>query len=221
MIILPSQCAICRAWPSQAICETCVAAFGRPVMRCRLCATELPSLICNECAKQSPTLDACCAALTYGWPWSQLITAFKFHNDAGWARHFALLMKSAPFADDALLKADVLIPIPLSHQRLAERGFNQAVQLAHHLSRAKTQSQTLLRMKHTSAQSSLKRSERLTNLAGAFAVAPLLVAQLRGKNILLIDDVVTTGATLNFAARVLKQAGAAHVEALVLAKTPA
>ena len=221
MIILPSQCAICRAWPSQAICEACVAAFGRPVLRCRLCATELQSLICNECAKQSPTLDACCAALTYGWPWSQLITAFKFHNDAGWARHFALLMKSAPFADDALLKADVLIPIPLSQQRLAERGFNQAVQLAHHLSRTQTQSQTLLRMKHTSAQSSLKRSERLTNLTGAFAVAPLLVAQLRGKNILLIDDVVTTGATLNFAARVLKQAGAAHVGALVLAKTPA
>lgn len=124
-------------------------------------------------------------------------------------------------ADDALLKADVLIPIPLSQQRLAERGFNQAVQLAHHLSHTKTQSQTLLRMKHTSAQSSLKRSERLTNLAGAFAVAPLLVAQLRGKNILLIDDVVTTGATLNFAARVMKQAGAAHVGALVLAKTPA
>lgn len=130
-------------------------------------------------------------------------------------------MKSAPFADDALLKADVLIPIPLSQQRLAERGFNQAVQLAHHLSRTQTQSQTLLRMKHTSAQSSLKRSERLTNLTGAFAVAPLLVAQLRGKNILLIDDVVTTGATLNFAARVLKHAGAAHVGALVLAKTPA
>ena len=124
-------------------------------------------------------------------------------------------------ADDALIKADVLIPIPLSQQRLAECGCNQAVQLAHHLSRTKTQSQTLLRMKHTSAQSSLKRSERLTDLAGAFAVAPLLVAQLRGKNILLIDDVVTTGATLNFAARVLKQAGAAHVGALVLAKTPA
>ena len=130
-------------------------------------------------------------------------------------------MKSAPLADDALLKADVLLPIPLSQQRLAERGFNQALLLSHHINRAKTQSQTLLRMKHTIAQSSLKRSERLTNLAGAFAVAPLLVAQLRGKNILLIDDVVTTGATLNFAARVLKQAGAAHVGALVLAKTPA
>ena len=231
MIILPSQCAICRAWPAQAICETCVAAFGRPVVRCGLCATELQatelqatelqSPACHACANQAPTLEACCAALTYGWPWSQLITAFKFHNDAGWARHFALLMKSAPFAEDALLKADVLIPIPLSQQRLAERGFNQALLLAQHLSRAKTHPQSLLRMKHTTAQSSLKRSERLTNLTGAFVVAPLMASQLRSKNILLIDDVVTSGATLNFAARVLKQAGAAHVGALVLAKTPA
>ncbi len=129
-------------------------------------------------------------------------------------------MVSAPLAEDALLQADVLIPIPLSQQRLSQRGFNQSLILAHHLSRAKTQSQTLLRMIDTPAQSSLKRSQRLTNLAGAFALAPLMALQVRGKNILLIDDVLTSGATLNFAARVLKQAGAAHVGALVLAKTP-
>ena len=170
---------------------------------------------------QRPDIDACCAALSYAWPWSQLISQFKFHNDAGWARHFALLMKSAPYADDALLNADVLIPIPLSKQRLSERGFNQSLMLAQRLSRTKTHNQTLLRMKHTLAQSGLKRSQRLTNLIDAFAVAPLKALQLRGKHILLIDDVVTSGATLNFAARVLKQAGAAHVGALVLAKTPA
>ena len=221
MIKLPSQCAICRAWPAQAICEPCVAAFGQPVARCSLCATQLNTSSCSACTQQRPDLDACCAALTYGWPWSHLIAQFKFYNEIGWARHFALLMKSAPFADDALLHADVLLPIPLSTQRLSERGFNQALMLAHHLSRAKTQSQTLLRMRDTPAQSSLKRSERLTNLTGAFAVAPLMALHLRGKKILLIDDVVTSGATLNFAARVLKQAGAAHVGALVLAKTPA
>ncbi len=221
---LPSQCAICKAWPSQAICETCVAAFARPVSRCPLCATQLstaPSTpLCSACVQQRPDIDACCAALSYTWPWSLLIAQFKFDRDAAWARHFALLMVSAPLAEDALLQADVLIPIPLSQQRLSQRGFNQSLILAHHLSRAKTQSQTLLRMIDTPAQSSLKRSQRLTNLAGAFAVAPLMALQVRGKNILLIDDVLTSGATLNFAARVLKQAGAAHVGALVLAKTP-
>ena len=221
MIKLPSQCAICRAWPAQAICEACVAAFGRPVSRCPLCATELNTLVCSACVQQRPDIDACCAAVTYSWPWSQLITAFKFYEDVAWAKHFALLMQSAPFAEDALQHADVLIPIPLSAQRLSERGFNQSLMLAQQLSRSKTQAQTLRRMFNTTPQSSLKRSERLTNLRGAFAVAPLQAAQLRGKNILLIDDVVTSGATLNFAARVLKQAGAAHVGALVLAKTPA
>jgi ComF family protein len=169
----------------------------------------------------STLLDACCVALSYTWPWPQLITQFKFYKDAAWARHFALLMKSAPFAEDALLKAHVLIPIPLSKERLSQRGFNQSLILAQHLSRHQTQSQTLLRLKNTAPQSSLKRSQRLTNLTGAFAVAPLMAAALRGKNILLIDDVMTSGATLNLAASVLKQAGAAHVGALVLAKTPA
>jgi ComF family protein len=177
-------------------------------------------LTCSACIQQRPVIDACCAALTYCWPWAHLITQFKFYNDAAWARHFALLMQSAPFADDALRHADILIPIPLSKQRLAERGFNQSLMLARHLSKAKTQSQTLLRMINTAPQSSLKRKERLTNLTGAFVVAPLMAAPLRGQNILLIDDVMTSGSTLNFAARVLKQAGAAHVGALVLAKTP-
>ena len=220
MIKLPSQCAICRAWPSHALCDQCVAAFARPVLRCPLCATELSTSACSACAQQAPELDACCVALSYTWPWTSLIAKFKFYNDAAWASHFALLMKSAPFAEDALLHAQVLIPIPLSKERLALRGFNQSLMLAQQLSRHQTQSQTLLRLKNTAPQSSLKRSQRLTNLTGAFAVSPLKAAQLRGKNILLIDDVVTSGATLNFAARVLKQAGANHVGALVLAKTP-
>ena len=220
MIKLPSQCAICRAWPSHALCHQCVAAFARPVLRCPLCATELSTSACSACAQQAPELDACCVALSYTWPWTSLIAKFKFYNDAAWASHFALLMKSAPFAEDALLHAQVLIPIPLSKERLALRGFNQSLILAQHLGPQKTQSQTLLRLKNTAPQSSLKRSQRLTNLRDAFAVAPLKAAQLRGKNILLIDDVMTSGATLNFAARVLKQAGASHVGALVLAKTP-
>lgn len=220
MIKLPSQCAICRAWPAHALCDRCVAAFARPVSRCPLCATELSTMVCSACTQQAPNLDACCVALSYTWPWTSLIAKFKFYNDAAWAQHFALLMQSAPHADDALLNAHFLIPIPLSIERLAQRGFNQSQILAQHLSPQKTQFQTLLRLKNTAPQSTLKRSQRLTNLTGAFAVAPLKAASLRSKNILLIDDVVTSGATLNFAARVLKQAGASHVGALVLAKTP-
>jgi predicted amidophosphoribosyltransferase len=93
--------------------------------------------------------------------------------------------------------------------------------LSHQLSREKTHPSSLLRMRNTLAQSSLPRQQRLTNLKGAFAVAPFMAAKLRGQRILLVDDVMTSGATLNAAAQVLKQAGAVHVAALVFARTPA
>ena len=132
----------------------------------------------------------------------------------------ASILRSAPYAQDAIDRAHLLLPIPLSSHRLAERGFNQSLLLALQLNRLKTRSHLLLRMRHTPAQSSLKRQERLANLVGAFAVAPLEAGLIRGQNILLIDDVMTSGATLNLAAQVLKQAGAKTVSALVLAKTP-
>jgi ComF family protein len=166
-------------------------------------------------------LNACWAAMSYTWPWVSLIAQFKFQSQPGWARHFALLMHSTPFVADAIEQAHVLIPIPLSFKRLSERGFNQSLVLSQQLSREKTHASSLLRMRNTLAQSSLPRNERLTNLKGAFAVAPFMAAKLRGQRILLIDDVMTSGATLNAAAQVLKQAGAAHVSALVFARTPA
>ena len=159
--------------------------------------------------------------MSYTWPWVSLIAQLKFQSQPGWARHFALLMHSTPFVADAVEQAQVLIPIPLSFQRLSERGFNQSLVLSQQLSREKTLTSSLLRMRNTLAQSSLPRNERLTNLKGAFAVAPFMAAQLRGQRILLIDDVMTSGATLNAAAQVLKQAGAARVSALVFARTPA
>ena len=218
---IPSQCAICKAWPSHAICDACVAAFGRPVPRCQQCASESALQICKACLQNPPMLNACWAAMSYTWPWVALIGQFKFQSHPGWARQFALLMHSTPFVADAIEQAHVLIPIPLSFQRLSERGFNQSLMLSQQLSREKTQTSSLLRMRNTLAQSSLPRNERLTNLKGVFAVAPFMAAQLRGKRILLIDDVMTSGATLNAAAQVLKQAGAAHVSALVFARTPA
>lgn len=159
--------------------------------------------------------------MAYVWPWTSLIAQFKFQGQASWARHFALLMQNAPFAADAIEQADALIPIPLSFQRLAERGYNQSLMLSQKLSSKKTHPHSLLRMRHTLAQSSLPRPERLTNLNGAFAVAPLMASKLRGQRVMLIDDVMTSGATLEAAAQVLKQAGAAHVCALVFARTPA
>jgi len=232
MMYIPSQCAICKAWPSHAICHECVAAFGQPQARCRVCARLSLAPLCSDCI-QSPTasgdsgasaafgaLDACWAALNYAWPWSPLISQFKFFSQPAWARSFASIMRSTPFAQDAIDQAHLLLPIPLSAARLAERGFNQSLLLALQLSPSKTQSHLLLRTRHTQAQSQLNRQARLSNLLGAFAMSPLEAGAVRGQHILLIDDVMTSGATLNLVAQVLKQAGAKEVCALVLAKTP-
>ncbi len=177
--------------------------------------------ICGVCLKLPPPLDACLCATSYIWPWRDLIAHLKFHQQPGWAGPLATLMMSAPWVEDTLEAADWVLPVPLSAQRLAERGYNQALLLANKLSPEKTDAQLLLRTRHTRAQRTLPRAERLSNLHGAFAVEPLRVHDIRGKRVVLIDDVMTSGASLHTAARVLRQAGATHISATVLARTAA
>jgi ComF family protein len=150
-----------------------------------------------------------------------LIARYKFQQQPGWAQPLASLMHSTPWAEDMLDAADWVLPIPLSAQRLAERGYNQSWLLANQLSPQKADPHLLLRTRDTASQRTLPRTERLANLVGAFAVEPLRAAQLRGKRVVLIDDVMTSGASLHTAARVLRAAGTAQVSALVLARTEA
>lgn len=164
-------------------------------------------------------MDACLAAVAYAFPWSDLIVDYKFHDTPGLANAFALLLRSAPWVELALEAADLVLPMPLSRQRLQLRGFNQALLLAHRLAPDKTDSRLLLRIKDTPAQSSLKRAERLHALKDAFAVDPLRMAALKGARVVLVDDVMTSGASLSCAARALRVSGAAHITALVIART--
>lgn len=220
---LPSRCAICHRWPQASLCEMCISRFAQPRHRCLSCALPLvhPHPLCHLCLRNPPPLTLCLAATSYEWPWVDLISRFKFQHQAGWDRPLATLMLSAPGADDALDAAHWILPIPLSKQRLAERGYNQAWLLARQLDAGKADAHLLLRTRDTLSQRTLPRTERLANLVGAFAVEPLRASVLRNKNVVLIDDVMTTGASLNTAARVLLQAGAAQVSALVLARTEA
>jgi ComF family protein len=217
---VPGQCAVCRAWPAQPVCEACVQRFAQPEARCRRCAIAVPAGVaeCGQCLAAAP-LDACYAAVSYQYPWSALIGQYKFNGQAGWARAFAMLMRSTPWVEPALEQADLVLPMPLSDQRLAERGFNQALLLARALSPRKTDSGLLLRIKHTPTQTALDRQERAANVKGAFAVQPMRAAQLRGKRVVLVDDVMTSGASLFSAAATLRQAGAASIAAVVLART--
>jgi ComF family protein len=218
---LPGQCAVCRAWPAQPVCDHCVARFAQPVARCRRCALPVAPGVaeCGRCLRSAPPLDACHAAVSYEYPWSGLIGQFKFNGHAGWSRVFAVLMRSAPWVEPALDQADLVLPMPLSTQRLAERGFNQSLVLARALAPGRVACGLLLKVRDTTAQAALNRRERLLNVKGAFAIEPLRAQQLRGRDVVLVDDVMTSGASLFTAAQVLRDAGARRVTALVLART--
>lgn len=218
---LPSQCQVCRSWPTQTVCEACVSRFAQLQPRCRTCALPLPAGVprCGACLKDLPPLDLCLAAVPYDFPWAGLIADFKFHEQPGLARALALLLRSTPWVEPALEAADQVLPMPLSRERLQSRGFNQALVLARQLAPEKTKAQTLLRIKDTPPQRTLKRTERLSSVKDAFAVEPLRASQIKGAKLVLVDDVMTSGASLFAAARVLRAAGAAHITGLVIART--
>lgn len=234
---LASQCAVCHSWPARRVCEPCVARFGQALARCSTCALALPvdlsggrgapSLQCAACVRQPPPLAACFAAMPYAYPWSDLVARYKFGGDPAWAAVFAGLLLQVPGARAALegLQAgDWLIPLPLSAQRLQSRGFNQAWELAKALAQqsgtaARADARLLLRIRDTPPQAQLKREARLRNVKGVFVVDPLRVQPLQGRSVLLVDDVMTSGASLFAAAQALRDAGALAVSAVVFART--
>ncbi|MDP3250518.1 MAG: ComF family protein [Hydrogenophaga sp.] len=234
---LASQCAVCRRWPARRVCDACTARFGQIHTRCISCALTLPadlsggrgppSLHCAACVRQPPPLDTCFAAMPYAYPWSDLVARYKFGGDPAWAGVFTGLLLEVPGVRtrlDSLQADDWLIPLPLSAQRLHSRGFNQAWELAKALARqsgtaAGTDAGLLLRIRDTAPQARLGREARLRNLQGAFVADPLRVREIQGRRVVLVDDVMTSGASLFTAAQAMREAGAACVSALVFART--
>lgn len=154
----------------------------------------------------------------YGYPWADVLTRWKLHPQPALARPIAQWLRASPALAAAVAQADALVPVPLSAQRLRQRGFNQAAQLARLLAPQKCLLTALQRPQETPSQRGLTRAARLRNLRRAFTVpAPALV---QGRHILLVDDVLTTGATLRGASQALLHAGAATVSVLAVARTP-
>lgn len=224
----PAVCQVCGRWPTQPVCEACVSRFARLRWRCGVCAVALgqDSGLCGNCLTQ-PTpapLEHCLTAVDYAYPWDDLIARFKFRDEPGLAGVLAERMLATPGAEDLIAGSDWLVPMPLKTQRLASRGYNQAWELVKAL-RASFScapaglADALVRLGNAPDQHSLAREQRLHNLRGAFATSPQRVAALRGKRVLLVDDVSTTGTTLNSAALALRQAGVVQVRGLVIART--
>jgi ComF family protein len=217
----PARCEVCRAWPARALCSACLGRFAAARPRCRRCALAVPDGVaeCGRCLREAPPLDACHAAVSYGYPWSGLIGRFKFQGQAGWAAAFSGLMGQIPSVAQELATARWVIPMPLAAGRLRERGFNQAWELARRLAPGRARADIALRLRDTAPQAGLDRQARLRNLQHAFALEPARAAEVHGASVVLVDDVMTSGASLFALAGVLKAAGAARVSAVVLART--
>lgn len=169
--------------------------------------------LCGACLTHPPAFDATVAAYRYAFPLDRLVQSFKFNANLSLADLFAsALAKAAGSA-----RPDTLVALPLAGKRLAERGFNQSALLAESIARRlgiNYAAHGLLKVRDTPPQAGLDRQARLKNVRGAFASE----ASLSGKHVALVDDVMTTGATLSEAAKTLKQAGASTVTAWVVAR---
>jgi ComF family protein len=186
------------------------------------------STLCGAClTRPTPApVQRCVATLDYGYPWDGLIARWKFGGEAGWSGLWADLMLRDAQVLPMLQASHLLVPVPVGPSRLADRGFNQAWELGSALLRRTTPphprslADALVRVRDTPDQHSLPRAQRLQNLRGAFAAHPQHGSVVAGAQVLLVDDVSTTGATLEAAAQALLDGGAASVQALVLARTP-
>ena len=160
--------------------------------------------------------------MDYAAPWDHLVTAFKFHSALDLGPVFAGGIANTVAAAATALPS-LLLPVPLARARLRERGYNQAWELARRVGRGlgiRADATLLLRFRDTSHQLSLPPAARAGNVRGAFAVEPRRRAELAGRSIAIVDDVMTTGSTAAEIAALLKQAGAAHVSVWVFARTP-
>jgi ComF family protein len=217
--LLPAPCLFCGAGPARhGICAGCLRdlpGLGQP--RCPVCAIDLEiAELCGSCLRRRPSFDRVRAACSYAFPMDAAIQRLKYAPDPTLIAPLAALLADLAAAEP---RPDLLVPMPASPARLRSRGFDQAVELArtsasrHGL---RLGLDVVARVNDGLPQASLPWDERARNVRGAFACA----TDLSGLRVTIVDDVMTTGATLEELARTLKRAGALEVTAWVLARTP-
>ena len=210
---LPPLCAVCEAeltLRTGGYCPRCGAVAADP---------NAPPTLCGRCRREPPAWVSLAFYTVYGGLARRLLTDYKFHGRLGLGRLMQAMAVAAWERGGALPVPDLLAPVPLHPRRLSWRGFNQSLELGRLLARRldrRIEPGALVRLRHTVPQSTLAAGRRRDNVRGAFEADPALV---RGARVLLVDDIMTTGGTLEECARSLKRAGAAGVDVLVLART--
>ncbi len=225
--VLPPRCLSCGAVVAGegALCPSCwagLAFIAAPYCAC--CGLPFafevaPDALCGECLRAEPPFGRARAALCYDDASRPLVLAFKHGDGTHAAPAFARWMAQA--AGELLREADLVVPVPLHRWRLFRRRYNQSALLARALARAAgkpVSARLLARRRPTPSQGGLSRSGRIANVRGAFAMRSRDRDRLRDRSVLLVDDVLTTGATVGECARVLRRAGAARVDVVTLAR---
>jgi ComF family protein len=212
--VLPARCALCADACTQVVCAPCesdlvrVADEGCP--RCKLPSSN--SEVCGRCLRFPPKWERLSATFMYEFPLDRLIVGAKHGRYWGTFDWAANGVGAWPFADNS-----TLIPVPASPERLTERGYNQATLLAKSLAKkfdVRVDNDAVVRIRETGSQANRNWVERRKNVKHAFAAT----RSLAGESVVLVDDVLTTGATLNECARAALDSGAARVDAFVIAR---
>ena len=227
---LPQRCALCAGAADTAlVCASCARAMPRLASPCPVCAlpvgasgaTGATPASCGACLRHPPPYAATLAAFVYAFPVDRLLQSLKYGGRVALADYAGAELAAAVAAALAAAGADrrphAVCAMPLAPARQRARGFNQAQELARRVATTLglPLAAPLERRRHGEAQAALAWSERARNVAGAFACT----GDVRGRRLALVDDVMTTGATVAAAATALRDAGAATVEAWVVART--
>lgn len=221
--LIPGSCILCEARTNRRLdlcreCELCLPRITNPCRQCGLPVAQ-PSDICTACRLSPPVFEHCFAPFVYRWPLDRLINDFKSHNHIILGRVLASAM-SRGYMEVTPRESlpDILLPVPLHKRRLRSRGFNQSVEIAEVLAdtgNLRLDNRLCRRIRDAAPQKTLTAGQRKRNLHGAFT----LDREPAGERIAIVDDVVTTAATVSEIGQLLLAHGASRIEVIALART--
>lgn len=221
-LLWPSRCVLCLAGTKEDdLCPACARDLPFNLNACRRCALPLAEgavdLICGACAQSTPGFDLSFAPFRYAYPLDRMIQRLKYAQQLHIGRMLARCFAQQLMMNHSVSLPSAIVPVPLGRTRYLSRGYNQAIELAMHLRRhlnVPVRADWVVRERETAEQAGLARRERRKNVRGAFALS----RQPDCAHVAILDDVVTTGSTVNEVASVLREAGVSRIEVWAIAR---